>query len=141
MEKLLKHPIKLKGDPDRHNRGKYYRRFHRDHGHDMYNYLNLSSKLKISFKMDTLRSLLEIVAPALPRRRTIATVQGLLNAGTKKVDLKETLPSPKHATPVEELELISLRTPNMQVSIDTKLGVINREKLIKVLQNNADVFA
>ncbi|XP_022143561.1 uncharacterized protein LOC111013429 [Momordica charantia] len=33
MEKLLKRPEKLRGDPEKRNKDKYYR-FHRDHGHN-----------------------------------------------------------------------------------------------------------
>ena len=39
-EEALTYPRKLKGDPNRQSRDKYYR-FHRDHGHDIADCYNL----------------------------------------------------------------------------------------------------
>lgn len=44
-EKLLKRPRKLKGDPEKWDRGKYYR-FHKDHGHDTSSYFELKCQIE-----------------------------------------------------------------------------------------------
>ncbi|XP_022152854.1 uncharacterized protein LOC111020479 [Momordica charantia] len=45
MEKLLKRPEKLRGDPEKRNTDKYCR-FHRDHGHNTSNYWELKRQIE-----------------------------------------------------------------------------------------------
>lgn len=50
-------------------------------------------------------------------------------------------PIPNRGTPAEELKLVALLGLERQVSINTKLGAMDREELIKFLRADADVFA
>ncbi|XP_030923124.1 uncharacterized protein LOC115950011 [Quercus lobata] len=53
----LKWPEKMKGDPNKRNRNKYYR-FHRDHGHDMDECYNLKQQIENLIRQGKLRNFL-----------------------------------------------------------------------------------
>ena len=53
----LKWPEKMKGDPNKRNRNKYYR-FHRDHGHDMDECFDLKKQIENLIRQGKLRNFL-----------------------------------------------------------------------------------
>ena len=54
----LKWPKKMKGDPNKRNRNKYFR-FHRDHGHDTDECFDLKQQIKNLIRQGKLRNFLE----------------------------------------------------------------------------------
>ena len=53
-EEALTYPRKLKGDPNRRSKDKYYR-FHRDHGHDMADCYDLKPQIEAIIKQGKLQ--------------------------------------------------------------------------------------
>ena len=53
-EEALTYPGKLKGDPNRRSKDKYYR-FHRDHGHDMADCYDLKQQIEALIKQEKLQ--------------------------------------------------------------------------------------
>ena len=64
-EKVLTYPGKLKGDPNRRSRDKYFR-FHRDHGHDTADCYDLKQQIEALIKKGKLQKLVRKERMDLP---------------------------------------------------------------------------
>ena len=64
-KKVLTYPGKLKGDPNRRSRDKYFR-FHRDHGHDTADCYDLKQQIEALIKKGKLQKLVRKERMDLP---------------------------------------------------------------------------
>ena len=69
-EGALTFPGKLKGDPNKRSRDKYYR-FHRDHGHDIVDYYDLKQQIEALIRQGKLQKFVNRENGSAPRASSL----------------------------------------------------------------------